>query len=1006
MSRKKQENKNIDIALFFALQEEYQVFSSIFPDPTRQFEDKKLSLTYFMFEIMNKSSTRTWRLLTTVAGAMGQTRSASITTHLWNRFHPDNIVVLGISGSLHKDVLLGDIVIPKTVENYLSLAAAVPDQDLEWKIETSGATFQVDPRLRNKVQNMESSTIGAQMDWECRANNHIQTSRVVERAIADGLMHKKPKIFAEDVNLASGDILGKAEAFTKWLRRRDRKVTAIDMETAGALELSALGANTRFHCIRAISDFADERKERLDSEAGGVFRKYAISNAALFLKAAVVNDMFDNQAQGTSISVLAQPPKLKNSFAGFLTEMEVELNNSHKDKLALEDVFVFPDLSRMNPQLRKEPCPPQSSSSFLDVSNLDKITVVYGAEQAGKTSLAKSLIKSYDQKGIIACYILANKVQNRKFARLITGVLRDQYMNVYLDSFLNPACTKVAIIDDFQNICLNKGGQQKFIEYMASTFDSVILISDLSVKMQDTQYMPLGEYTEYKIIPFGHVARIQLVQRWVSAGQDEFELDVEQSRRVDSLISHLNTIISRNLVPSKPLYILTVLQIFESSGPSNLGLTSYGFCYQHMIMQTFIRHGIKPRQTDALHNMLSELAYAIYKSGLYSLSLSEYSFFRQQYFVKYVFSDNDMLNTLEKIGIIINDGERVYFKYRFVYYFYCAKFLAENYNGLAIRDKVAAMCQQMYLDRNAHIIVFLTHHTKDQTLIDDILLNTMMRFSGVKEATLGPRDTIHFRDYEKLIPQLVLEERHFEEERKKAAAAQDMAEEEMAQRDSEDQKGHEHARAVDPKSLSAEISGCIRCVEIIGQILRNRYGSFSKMQLRELAEEAINASLRLLARYLSLSAQHKEEIIDQIRSIIRDDMSGEDAEVTDRAKKIFSSMCYWLTLAVLDRIASSVGCEELNEIFQTIADAYPKSIAMRLIHLSIKLQTQKRLPKDQVKSLYAELKDDLLGQRLLRQILLEYVYKNPVDYRDKQWISEQVGLPMRYQAGLLTRHAS
>jgi hypothetical protein len=59
----------------------------------------------------------------------------------------------------------------------------------------------------------------------------------------------------------------------------------------------------------------------------------------------------------------------------------------------------------------------------------------------------------------------------------------------------------------------------------------------------------------------------------------------------------------------------------------------------------------------------------------------------------------------------------------------------------------------------------MCHHSKDQTLVDEILLNTMLRFSGMAESKLAPEETGHFSEYEKLIPQLVIEERNIREQR-------------------------------------------------------------------------------------------------------------------------------------------------------------------------------------------------------------------------------------------------
>ena len=85
-------------------------------------------------------------------------------------------------------------------------------------------------------------------------------------------------------HLASGPILGASTFFIKWLKTRDRKYLALEMEAAGLT--TAVYEQTiprRILVLRAISDFGDEHKKELDSEDGGVLRRYAMYNAIQLL---------------------------------------------------------------------------------------------------------------------------------------------------------------------------------------------------------------------------------------------------------------------------------------------------------------------------------------------------------------------------------------------------------------------------------------------------------------------------------------------------------------------------------------------------------------------------------------------------------------------------------------------------------------------------------------------------------------------------------------------------
>ncbi|MFH2035312.1 MAG: hypothetical protein ABIJ45_02825 [Candidatus Zixiibacteriota bacterium] len=198
----------------------------------------------------------------------------------------------------------------------------------------------------------------------------------------------------------------------------------------------------------------------------------------------------------------------------------------------------------------------------------------------------------------------------------------------------------------------------------------------------------------------------------------------------------------------------------------------------------------------------------------------------------------------------------------------------------------------------------------------------------------------------------------------------------------------------------AEITRSARIVEIIGQILRNRYGSLSKKQLRNLANAAYSSGLKFLNSHLSITRNEKAEIIDFIKSLLQEKTNLSEDDCAKFTKRLFLLICYGICYSVIRKIANSLGSDKLMPIFKEIGDSRHDSPAIQLITVAIELEFTKKIPKDNIQSLFAELEKNVIAQRLLQEIMIGYLYLNYVNITDKQWISDTLKIPIDFQRKL------
>ncbi|MGJ1223887.1 TIR domain-containing protein [Sphingobacterium siyangense] len=288
---------DIDILVYIALAEEFLHLKSSIDIDLIPSELDKHAFTCYTGTI--KSTSQDYKVVFFPAGKMGNTESAQNTQALINHYNPKNIVVLGIAGSLSDDLAPGDVFVPSNVVEYLANSAGIGNEDMEFK--TSGNHYASNPRLLNRFQNIPGSKEDAFKKWQDSSES------VFEKYISDDMQNKLNAIgvdlknranlkVADDRNLASGPVVGKGDAFSAFLKKIDRKLVAIEMETAGVYAAGSKLVNPiRIISIRGISDIANEKKNEIEAIVGEELRRVCMKNAVSIFKLAVENDLFKDE---------------------------------------------------------------------------------------------------------------------------------------------------------------------------------------------------------------------------------------------------------------------------------------------------------------------------------------------------------------------------------------------------------------------------------------------------------------------------------------------------------------------------------------------------------------------------------------------------------------------------------------------------------------------------------------------------------------------------------------
>ena len=439
---------------------------------------------------------------------------------------------------------------------------------------------------------------------------------------------------------------------------------------------------------------------------------------------------------------------------------------------------------------------------------------------------------------------------------------------------------------------------------------------------------------------------------------------------------------------------MAIIQIFEACTPQDLRLTSYGHCYQYLVYQALEKANIKPAETDKYLNVLNELAWAVYKneSGLKDEDLN---LFFTNYERIYSLKDTSRELVIEKLkssGLLHTKNDVLLFKYPYIYYFFVARKIAELFSTddqarNEARNEIKILLSQLHRKNNANIIIFISHHIKDKWILDEIRTCIVDVFCDQKEATLSPDSLSFMEEFIATIPDLVLEHREVSKERRKRDKIVDEVERIDADTDKSD---------LESSDVLVKIEKVFKGIEIIGQFLRNRHASIHKKVLLQMVQSATDSGLRLLQSFIEISDVSRDEIIKTIEDILKENPDTQTEDIEKRARDAFLFLTYGFIFAVLARISASIGSREADEIYDELEKSNPTP-AIQIINQAITLQFKKKLDFKKLKQLNRGFKSNPICERILKQIVVQHIYMFPVNYRDKQKLSEALKLPMQTQ---------
>ena len=251
---------------------------------------------------------------------------------------------------------------------------------------------------------------------------------------------------------------------------------------------------------------------------------------------------------------------------------------------------------------------------------------------------------------------------------------------------------------------------------------------------------------------------------------------------------------------------------------------------------------------------MTELAFHFYKTKKSELSPSDFSSFMNLYTEKYNLPIKEEV-LLKNLSLIVSrDSFNNYlFRYPYIYYFFVAKYLVENIESEEIKKEIEKIINNLHIDENAYIAIFMTHHSRNVNILDEIELNAMVLFEKYLPATLVKDEVKFFDEHVNKIIKISLPPPTTPPEKVRTEILKMQDEIEKSQEDLKEDESEDDLSVKDLRKA-------VRTVEVIGCIIKNRAGSIEKTKLKEMFIEAMNVHLRILSLFFDLIKNEIEKI--------------------------------------------------------------------------------------------------------------------------------------------------
>ena len=761
--------------------------------------------------------------------------------------------------------------------------------------------------------------------------------------------------------------------------------------------------------VEKIGDFKNKIAKK-----GIYYREYQKQNFQNLFYEELYNcivNMIPVESQETN--TIYKPTELSDEFRDYLEDIGINFTHPMCDKICLNDIFIPFNLRDIS----------ENSHEHIRI-NVEMLTdaveaegILYhinGNDRSGKTTLCKYFFERYYNHNLYPVLLngsdFTNNTRADRLLSIITSKINAQYKSITKTPTSNKNDNNefVIIVDNFQ---FAGKGNVKYWKLLTSNletlFSNIIIVGDNTISMEDLSANPPFEnYNKYSIMPFGADLRNQLIEKWYSIGQDlSLESKNEIRLKMDNANKNIKAILGKNIVPAYPFYILGILQSMEF-GNQNIShnYSLHGFYYEQLINTSLAKAVDNPKDISFYYNFLVLFCYNIFEQKLSNrtstISIETFDEIYRLYCDRFDIDTKQIgivqvKETLKKSRLLVF-GNNVKVSEKYIYYFFVAKYIANNIDKQDIREIVEKLCDRIFNKEYSNIIMFVTHLSKHDWIINTLLKNANNIFETYQESLLE-NDIKSINDLIYDIPTRVIQAIDVDKERDSQLKLQTELEDRQNEFDKDEMNYTDFSLDDDITDIDivAKVNLAVKTIDILGQIAIKYWGELDKDIKYQIVEATYSVGLRTLSMYLTTMSDNKNDLIEYISNVIIEDRLKKEStqwnlndidqnEIKEVSIRYILSLSFLASWAIINRVSYAVGDNRLMPTFDKILTNHPQN-SYKLINQSIAL-SYPSINIDIIKVYSNDMKSNPMCFKLLQNLVVRHLYMFDEDYKVKSQI--------------------
>lgn len=402
-----------------------------------------------------------------------------------------------------------------------------------------------------------------------------------------------------------------------------------------------------------------------------------------------------------------------------------------------------------------------------------------------------------------------------------------------------------------------------------------------------------------------------------------------------------------------------------------------------------------PSEIKIIINYLTEYSFYVFTTKKNDIEEAEFIKWHNQYCDKFNrrISHNEVLIQLEAIGVFRRQEDVIGFKYKYYYWYFVAKYLANHIYDANIFNIIRSLTSCLHLDDAANIMLFLCHFSKDPRILEMILDKVKMHFQEDSEFDLSKSPHI-------------LSSGPIDRTDLSLSSTPHQGERIIALQEQDEISRPNGLRELDPclvatedganeMSLVNEVSSGSHLIRICGQIIRNFYGDMPGEAQVAIIRECYGLSLRIMSVLFNYMEVDKDLISETVSKILQQRNPGLSGhELEQSVKRTLRTVSLQISYGYVKHVSNSIGLLDLIESFDKVLSLEGIGVSHKLLDISTRLDFFDHFPESKIMDVAGKIERTDIGFEVLRILVWEHFKLFKSDYKVRQRICNKLDIKL------------